>query len=226
MTGTVCIFPNFALETVKTEELISQSTENPLKETIITLNVEKEILEANVIASNFTDSLLIISKDTKKAVEGVEEKLIKTSEDLGKKVESLSAKMETELELGRKVTKEAIEANNQKIQETCASNHQAVEKLQETIEEIRNCTTENQLQQTNKSNQLLIAQLEITKLKVQMLEAKCGKNQEAMDLKMKALKLQMNEKKDVENQLKTLEEKFAQIVQGKLDELLERLTLA
>jgi Leucine-rich repeat (LRR) protein len=68
------------------------------------------------------ESLELVSNDTKKAIEGVE-KLTKTSEDLGKKVASLSAKMETELELGRNTTKEAIETINQKV-----------EKLQQVME--------------------------------------------------------------------------------------------
>jgi hypothetical protein len=110
----------------------------------------------------FSESLELVLRDSKKAVEGVEEKLIKTSEDLGKKVESLSGKMETELELGRKTTKEAIETNNQKTQETCASNQQAVEKLKESIEETKTCTPGNQLQQSGESTQLLAAQLEVT----------------------------------------------------------------
>jgi chromosome segregation ATPase len=157
------------------------------------------------VSTNFSQGLESISRDTKKAIEGVEEKLLNITDDLKNLVAGLATKIETENELGRKTMKEAIDTNNQKIQECCTSHEKAVEKLQESIAEINTCFADNQA--------------EITNLKMEALEANCAKK----DLEIESLKREVKGKKDMESLLSGLKQELTVFIEEKLKVLKEEL---
>jgi hypothetical protein len=178
----------------------SSTTEKPVNETIFPVKVDlKEV------STNFSQGLESISRDTKKAIEGVEEKLLNITDDLKTLVAGLVTKIKTENELGRKTTKEAIDTNNQKIQECCASHKKAVEKLEESIAEINTCFADNQA--------------EISNLKMEALEANCAKK----DLEIESLKREVKGKKDMESLLSGLKQELTVFIEAKLKVLKEEL---
>ncbi len=102
--------------------------------------------------------------------------------------------------------KNSAQANNQ--------TQKTVQKLQESIIEIRNCCSKKQ---ADGSAQLVAAQQEITKLKMEIenLKSKCARK----DSEIQDLQREISEKKSIEILVKELVEKF-DVQVGKLDKIM------
>ncbi len=161
-------------------------------------------------------------RNGKKDIEGVESELLKISNNLKQVKDSLTTKMETELKLSTKTLKEAIETNNQNMQESCSANENRVEKLQKSVEEIKTCTAVNQVEQTDESVQLFAVQQE--SLKMELIEAKCAKKEEALGTEMEALKQEFKGMKSMEDQLVIMKQKLNNFILEKLVNLENNLT--
>jgi Leucine-rich repeat (LRR) protein len=206
--GTTCYSSHLAHEASQTTEISQTTTENPIESNSTEKKVEgiEELIDQKLgeVYQNFTQM----------AVKAFNERL----SDLKNSVENMP-----------KVIEKAIETNNQNMQECCAANKKAVEKLQEAVE--------NQLKelqpvnlQPNESAQLFAAQQENMELKMELLELKCAKKEDLMSSENKALREEIQNLKAVEKlqeametQLKGLEEKLALMVQEKLDDLKDKL---
>jgi hypothetical protein len=76
--------------------------------------------------------------------------------------------------------------------ETNKLTQQIVQKLKETTAEMKTCSPENK---TNESARLVAAQQEIQKLKMESLELKSARKEEALELKIQNLQREVNEKR-------------------------------
>jgi hypothetical protein len=170
------------------------------------------------------ESLERVHRNGRKNVEGTESELLKISNDLSSLADSLTSKIENSYELGTKATKEAIETNNRNMQECCSANGKAVEKLKESMTEINSCTAVNQVETKNESAQLFEAQMENMRLKMDNLELKCARKEEALGAELKALKQEVDGKKDTKSQLEVLKQKINKFVDEKIKALEKNLT--
>jgi hypothetical protein len=164
--GTTCHTSYLSYEASQTTEIPQITTVKPI-ESDITKN--RWITE-----TKNTMDLEQVSRDNKLAIEEVEARLLNVTNDLKTAVENMP-----------KVIEETIETNNNLTQK-------ALQKLQESIAEIKSCCTQNQVEPRNGPNdqsaQLFEAQLENTKLRLELLELKCAKKEEAWKQENKALR--------------------------------------
>ncbi len=210
--GTTCYTSYLAHEASQTTEIPQTTTEKPIEsnsnEHEGVTKIENNKLEE--ISQNLTKGLEQISQDNKMAIEGVEDRLFNITNELKNSVENMP-----------KVIEETIEANNKLTQE-------AVEKmLKETVAEMKTCCAANQVQPINGPNdqlaELFAVQLELMKVKMENLEFKCAKKEEALGAEIKSLKQEIDGKEDLESQLKELKLELELMVQKKLDTLADRL---
>jgi hypothetical protein len=189
-------------KTIQSEIITPSTTENHLKETNSEGNVDQEnkkLLNScrEEVSGKLGEIFELISRDFKKDIEGVKSNLAKISNDLSKLEDRLTTKMETELKLGTKTTKEAIEANNRNMQECCSANEKRIEKLQKSVDEINTCVAVNQV-------------------KMELFEAKCAKKEGALGSEIKALKQEIEGRKATKSQLEVLEVELTSFIEEKL----------
>ncbi len=162
----------------------------------------------------------IESNSTEKVVEGIGELIdsqlgelsqnitasLRDTQKVVEEVKQELSDLKTSVENMPKVIEKAVETNNQNLQECCTSNQKAVEKLQEAMED-----------QIKEMKEELATNVETG------LQHSRNVEKELKELK-DFLKQELNEKKDMENQMKNLKLELALIIQEKLDALEDRLT--
>jgi hypothetical protein len=227
--GTACQTSFLSYEASQTTEIPQTTTEKPIESNSTEVEGVTEINNDRLeeLSQNLTQGLEQVSQDNKLAIEGVEARLLNVTNDLKNSVENLPKVIEkaveklqecctSNLEHSRNVEKELKE-----LKENLATGLEHsinVEKLlKESLAEIKTCTAVSPLETTNdQSAQLFEARLENMKLKMENLEFKSAKNEEA-------LKQEISGKKALETQLKDLKLELARMVQEKLDAMADRL---
>jgi hypothetical protein len=179
-------------EASQTTEIPQTTTEKPIESNFTENEGVTEIKNNKLeeLSENLTQGLEQVSQDNKLAIEGVEVKLLNITSELKNSVENMP-----------KVFEKAVE-----------------KLLKESLAGIKTCTAVSPLETTNgESAQLFEARLENMKLKMENLEFKCAKKEEA-------LKQELSGKKALATQLSELKQELALMVQEKLDAMEKRLT--